>query len=316
MKVAVAGNQWITEFLIDHLHKFGIVPKLIINMDNVWEDRISGYKDLSETAENIGAALFRPEKYNLKSSSDEAALAKHDIDILLVFGWQRLIPEWLIKQCKKGVWGVHGGPEKPPRCRGRAVFNWSLIMGYNKFYMYLFKITPEVDEGDIIDLREFQIRPSDDILTLYHKNCIVSTSMFLDNVASIYSESYKAVPQSDEGATYLPKRDPEDGGIDWSMSTEQLANLIRAVAPPYPGAFTKFEGVQVSIKVGHIFDEKIEYEGAVGSVLEVFPNGDFLVRTGDGALYVREWESAQPLSIKAGNVFDLRVGRQPPLPEV
>ena len=50
--------------------------------------------------------------------------------------------------------------------QGRAVFNWALILGFNKFYMYLFKITPGIDEGDIAEITEFEINREDDILTL------------------------------------------------------------------------------------------------------------------------------------------------------
>ena len=38
--------------------------------------------------------------------------------------------------------------------------------------------------------------------------------------------------------SYFGARRPEDGRIDWSKSAWEIHNLIRAVAPPYPGAFT------------------------------------------------------------------------------
>ncbi|MGN6666985.1 MAG: formyltransferase, partial [Trinickia sp.] len=38
--------------------------------------------------------------------------------------------------------------------------------------------------------------------------------------------------------SYFGGRKPEDGRIDWSQPAQQVYNLIRAVAPPYPGAFT------------------------------------------------------------------------------
>jgi methionyl-tRNA formyltransferase len=38
--------------------------------------------------------------------------------------------------------------------------------------------------------------------------------------------------------SYFGARRPEDGRIDWSKSAREIHNLVRAVAPPYPGAFT------------------------------------------------------------------------------
>ena len=42
--------------------------------------------------------------------------------------------------------------------------------------------------------------------------------------------------------SYFGGRKPEDGRIDWSQPAQQVYNLIRAVAPPYPGAFTDIGG--------------------------------------------------------------------------
>jgi methionyl-tRNA formyltransferase len=38
--------------------------------------------------------------------------------------------------------------------------------------------------------------------------------------------------------SYFGGRKPADGLIDWNTSCEVIYNLYRAVAPPYPGAFT------------------------------------------------------------------------------
>ena len=44
--------------------------------------------------------------------------------------------------------------------------------------------------------------------------------------------------QDDSKATYYPKRTPEDGKIDWSISALEIEHSIKAVTKPYPGAFT------------------------------------------------------------------------------
>jgi len=269
----------------------GFKPKLIINMDPSHSEMISGYQDLTEFAEQLEIDVYRPYKYNLKSQEDIDALSKCDIDVLLVFGWQRLIPEWLIDQCQKGVFGVHGGPEKPPRCRGRAVFNWAMIMGYDKFYLYLFKITPDIDSGDIIDIREFDINQFDDIATLYNKNCILTSQMIIDNISSIIDGTVVMSPQADETPTFLPKRTPDDGEIFWDKDSNTICRLIRALTKPYPGAYTHSKGKQVFIYNAHLFDTKIKFKGVPGQISEVFDTGEFVVITGDYPLYVRSYSN-------------------------
>jgi methionyl-tRNA formyltransferase len=45
--------------------------------------------------------------------------------------------------------------------------------------------------------------------------------------------------------SYFGGRKPEDGRIDWTKSAMSIYNLIRAVAPPYPGAFAELSGEKV-----------------------------------------------------------------------
>ena len=49
-------------------------------------------------------------------------------------------------------------------------------------------------------------------------------------------------PQDLARGSYFGGRRPEDGRIDWWTSAQQIHNLVRAVAPPYPGAFSAFQG--------------------------------------------------------------------------
>lgn len=313
-KIAVAGNQWITKFLIEKLIENNFKPSLIINCCPEKSLNISGYYDLEKNAELHGIELYRPDKYSLSSEIDKINLLARQIDLLIVFGWQRLIPEWLIEHTSFGVYGVHGGPEKPPRARGRAVFNWSILLGYQKFYMYLFKITPEVDSGKIVEMTEFDILDSDDITSVYHKNCIVSVRMILKNLPLIFQKKTELIEQSEENATYLPKRVPEYSGIYWDKPAKEIVNLIRAVAPPYPCAYSILNDNKVEIRRAHIFDKQIKFNAEPGVVLEVFPNNDFLVMASDYPVYVRDYVCENNFLLKSGDKFQIHSGQQPDIP--
>jgi methionyl-tRNA formyltransferase len=315
LRIAVAGNQWITSYLIDALAERGWAPAVVINMGSEWADRISGYEDLAAGSARLGATLYRPSKYSLKSDDDQAALTQHAIDLLFVFGWQRLIPDWLIEHCRKGAFGVHGGPEMPPRCRGRAVFNWAILLGYQQFHMYAFRLTPRVDDGDIVALSTFDILPEDDILTIYHKNCVVSSRLFVRIVEDTIAGKLTGRPQPREGATYLPKREPENGGIDWERPCKRIVDLVRALAPPYPGAFSDCGAARVSIHRAQIFDNKIKYPIAPGRIVDVFPNRHFVVSASDGCIYVRDWSSPNGFLPRKGDTFERASGVQMPDPK-
>jgi len=308
--IAIAGNQWITKFLIKKLIDVDLKPKLIINLSKKSEN-ISGYFDLKDIAKKNNIEIFRPFNYSLKSNKDKEFLTSKKIDILLVFGWQRLIPSWLLEHSIFGAYGIHGGPELPPRARGRAVFNWSILLGYKNFYLYLFKLDSEVDSGEIIELKEFEILNKDDIVSIYHKNCIVSSQMFIKYIPKILNNvNLSTIKQQNVEPTYLPKRLPENSGIKWNEKAEVIVNLIRAVTHPYPSAFTYLDNMKVEILRAHIFDRRLKFKKNPGEIIEVFPNNDFIVMTLDFPVYIREYKCINLNIIKKGSIFKISSGIQ------
>jgi methionyl-tRNA formyltransferase len=47
--------------------------------------------------------------------------------------------------------------------------------------------------------------------------------------------------------SYYGGRRPEDGRIDWNWDAWRIHNLVRAVAPPYPGAHSRVGGRTLEI---------------------------------------------------------------------
>ena len=99
--------------------------------------------------------IIEAEKISLQNLSklEKASLA--ECEFALVYGWPKLIPPDILDLPKLGVFGVHGGPYEAPRCRGRAVFNWSIIFGEENFFMYLFQLTKGADDGPIFKQTNF-----------------------------------------------------------------------------------------------------------------------------------------------------------------
>ena len=47
--------------------------------------------------------------------------------------------------------------------------------------------------------------------------------------------------------SYFGRRRPEDGRIDWRARSRVIHDLVRAVAPPFPGAFTLVNGQRLEV---------------------------------------------------------------------
>lgn len=275
-----------------YLHGKGIKLSHVVTLTpaQARKRNISGYADFTEFCRTQKIKLYHVDRYDMKSKKDEDFFAREKFDALIIGGWTRLIPAPILKQLKAGGLGVHGSPDPLPAGRGRSPMNWALIEGRKRFIMHLFKMTPGVDDGDIVATRQFDINAFDTIRTLYFKYTIVVKRLLEEYLPKFISGDYKAAPQKGDPKSY-PKRSPEDGLIDWeSQDVEELHNFIRAQTKPYPGAFTFYEGKKVWLWDAKIFDTSIDYPDApYGAIVEVFDRS-LIVKCRGGLLIVDDYE--------------------------
>lgn len=295
-RVAVVGCKHTTLELILGLEcqGFQIDHVITISPDKGVEQQVAGYLDLRQRLSEKGIPYTLAHKYSLKSVEDECAMQNLKLDILLVMGWQRLIPDWFLGSLSIGAFGMHGSSRPLPYGRGRSPMNWSLIQNKDRFYTHLFRYRPGVDDGDIVAVQIFDITPFDDCLTLHYKNTLSMIRLAGQALPSLLAGTATFTPQSPDVPTYYPKRSEEDGLIYWTDSTLEIYNLIRAVTRPFPGAFSYLDndpGKLVKIWRAIPFDRNLQWpELPPGTVVAVFVGGDFLIRTGDSTLLVQDYE--------------------------
>lgn len=281
-------------FCAKRLVKAGIIPEAIVSIDNATAERskVSGYKDLFDL--DVDCEKYRPETYSMKSEKDQGFFSDRRFDILVVLGWQRLIPADIINTLRICGLTIHGSGEGLPKGRGRSPMNWAIIKGFDRFFLSLLTLSPSADGGVILDTQEFDILPEDDIRTLYYKNSLVSSTMLEDNIPRLLAREKYGEPQDENEATYYPKRTPEDGKINWRQGAERVTRLVRAVTKPYPGAFTFCGGAKIMIWSARLFDTKISGPEAPGVVAAVFPDGAFIVKTADYYVVVSDYDGNAP----------------------
>ena len=228
--------------------------------------------------------------YSLNNISDINKITKLKIDILIVLGWQRLIPDWLIDHCKIFPIGSHGSPAGITKGRGRSPQNWSIILGLKKFIISIFKIDNNVDSGDVIKSKTFKISTYDNIQTSYYKCSILIASMIIDLLKRKTLKGIKFKKQINNKAEYFPKREPNDGLIDWNRKNDDIYNFIRGLTKPYPGAFSYIKKDKIIIWDAIPFDLKINNKLKPGTLFTIFYNKDFLVKTKDGFILIKSFE--------------------------
>jgi len=269
-------------------------------------EKISGYTYIKPYCQEKDLEFIEIQDYSLSSPEDKNRLLGLDIDILIVSGWQRLVPLWLISHCKVGAIGSHGSVRGITAGRGRSPQNWALLLGKKEFYISIFKIDAGIDSGPIIDTKKFILSQLDDIKTSYYKVSWLTSQMIIDNIKNgqILSDNLKS---QEAEARYLPKRMPEDGQIDWSRTSNEINNFVRALTKPYPGAFCYIGNNKVTIYKGRPFDVQGDPEAQkCGEIIVAYQNGDLLVKTADSYYLIEEYNIAsknQHDPLKEGMVF-------------
>lgn len=169
-----------------------------------------------------------------------AALASLDLDLAFVIGWTQLVRAPARALVRTGLIGAHAS--LLPELRGRAPINWALIQGRSRTGNSLLWLDEDVDAGDLIDQTEFPIGPYDTCATLYERVAESNRDMILRVLPRLLRGEHPGRAQPAGADPPLPGRRPEDGRIDWSRTSQEVYDLVRAVTRPYPGAFSALEG--------------------------------------------------------------------------
>lgn len=129
-----------------------------------------------------------------------------------------------------------------PKYRGRAPVNWAILCGEEQTGATLHYMTERADAGDIVDQLAVPILQDDDARTVFNKVTVAAEIVLARSLPGLVAGAAPRRPQDVAAGRYFGRRRPEDGRIDWRRSAREIHDLVRAVAPPFPGAFADVGG--------------------------------------------------------------------------
>jgi methionyl-tRNA formyltransferase len=222
---------------------------------------------------------------------DQAALAEwlgsRAPDIVFCLGWSTLLQGQVLRIPRLGVVGYH--PTALPRNRGRHPLIWSLALGLKETASTFFLMDEGVDSGDILSQQLVPIDEDENAGSLYRKLTLASLRQLTELIPRLVDGSVKRTPQDHARATYWRKRTKADGQIDWRMPARNIANLVRALSPPYPGAHCLHLAEEVRIWKAEVFDISGSEHLEPGKVVETARDG-LIVKCGVDGLKITEHE--------------------------
>jgi len=261
----------------------GIRPALVVThrddpRETIW------FGSVESLARENGLAVVTPND----PREVEGRLAGIAPDFLFSFYYRHMLPASMLAAAKRGAYNMHGS--LLPKYRGRVPVNWAILRGERETGATLHEMVAKPDAGRIVDQLAVPILPDDTALDVFRKVTVASEIVLHRSLPALVAGTAKLTPQDLAAGGYFGGRKPEDGRIDWSQTARRIHDLVRAVAPPYPGAFTELDGRRVRILRTRVLDESSP-PGKPG--LERDGEGKLIARCGGGGtLEVLESEGA------------------------
>ena len=270
------------------------VVALITHQDNPQEK--IWFRTPATIAVAHGVPVHAPEHVNTPEWIERIVALRPDL--ILSAYYRQMISETILSCARLGAFNLHGS--LLPKYRGRAPINWAVLHGETRIGMTLHRMIKRPDAGAIVDQEAVEIGPRDTAEQAFRKVLPCARRVLERQIDSLLAGTAKECSQDESGATYFSGRTPEDGRIQWTHSSREIFNLIRAVTDPFPGAFTDINGARLMVWWAEPDSPAARQQrGAPGEVLSVDP---LVVATADGALELTkiEWRGVPEPLIRVG----------------
>jgi methionyl-tRNA formyltransferase len=210
----------------------------MVGMTTGQRDGHTAASGVRQFAMSVGTASLTTPAGSLQEVS--ADLARLHLDYVFVAGWPFVIEQRSMQTAGAEFIGLH--PRDLPGGRGRSPIPWTIDSGQCETALTAFRLSGEVDGGDIVRRSSIRIRPEETATTLFAQfteRHIVLGRQLADLAAN---KGMAYVAQEKAGARVWPRRGLSYRIVRPDMSMDDLRILLRAQSPPFPPALVAWGG--------------------------------------------------------------------------
>lgn len=182
---------------------------------------------------------------NPRKGIDTASLSLRGLDLILCVNYRYILTREIYKAARLGAINIHGS--LLPAYRGRTPNTWAIINGETETGVTVHVIDDGIDTGPILCQSTIPITLHDTGHSLSLKLTSVYPQLVREAIRKIQEKTFAPIPQDESKATVFPKRNPDDGRIDWTWTAKRIFDWVRAQTAPYPGAFTYLRGIKMTV---------------------------------------------------------------------
>lgn len=219
--------------------------------ENIW------FGSVAELAKKHHIPVIMPENPNHADIIKQIAALQPQW--FFSFYYRHLLSSELLAIPSRGAYNLHGS--LLPKYRGRAPVNWAVLHGESTTGVTLHQMVEKPDAGSLIDQEAVAILPNDTAHDVFLKLTPAAKALLDRCLPLLMDGKIEPKPLDLELGSYFGGRKPEHGRIDWQQSAWNIHNLVRAVAPPYPGAFFDVNDKQFFLLGSHYGDETAVHSG-------------------------------------------------------
>lgn len=198
---------------------------------------------VKQSALRLGLPVTQPEKIK-KNEEFQRQITGLRPDAIIVVGYGRIIPPWMLELPPHGNINVHAS--LLPKYRGAAPIQWAIASGETVTGVTTMRLDEGLDTGDILLRREMAIQPDDTSVTLSPRLAEIGADLLIETLRGLEQGSIRRIPQNNSLASLAPILKKEDGLVDFRRMATEIHNRLRGFQP-WPGAYTLFRGKSLKI---------------------------------------------------------------------
>jgi methionyl-tRNA formyltransferase len=198
---------------------------------------------VKQRALQLGLQVSQPDKIKNNEEFRER-LGEIAPDAIIVVGYGRIIPRWMIDVPRMGNLNLHAS--LLPKYRGAAPIQWAIACGESVSGVTTMRIDAGLDTGDILLQKEILIAPQDTAVTLAPRMATIGADLMVETLRGLRSGTIHPRPQDHANASLAPVLNKEDGHIDFQRTAREILNRLRGFQP-WPAAYTSFRGKNLHI---------------------------------------------------------------------
>jgi methionyl-tRNA formyltransferase len=230
---------------LEILSSAGFLVRLVVTQPD--RPRGRGLELAPSPVKQSALALHLPvtQPASIKNNDEfRAQLTALNPDAIIVVGYGRILPPWMIDLPRWGNINLHAS--LLPKYRGAAPIQWAIAHGEEITGVTSMRIDAGLDTGDILLQREILINPDATSETLAPTLATVGADLMVETLRGLQAGTIRPRPQDHAKATLAPILKKEDGRIDFHRPAQEICNRLRGFQP-WPGAFTTFRGKNLHI---------------------------------------------------------------------